>query len=340
MRGRSGSAIVLAILAIVSRGVSSQNAPPAGPAQGQAGVAPGATMGPVTDLVATGIPGVVAAGEKVELLSPDVKSGDGVMGLSDGSALFVELGAASRVLRISPDKQFTTLVGRPGIKAIGADSKSNVIALLQDSIEIVYPPSNAKVLAAGADGLSLRTCNDFVVSARGGIYLTDVGMYNQPKYSQPTRVVYVPPGGKARVVDDTTTTMALPNGIVLSPDEKTLYVVDSRNNSGMAWDVLPDGSLANSRAFLKYRITEALDRDFTLQANGLAVDADGRLYVAMPLGVQVFSRGGNYLGTIPAGLKIQSVSFAGPKKEFLYMLAQRAVWRVRSIAHGYMPRAK
>lgn len=343
MQAWSRLAIATALLTFAVSGVSTQNTPPRG-AQGQgqsggAGVAPGVVVGPAKDEVATAIPGVVAAGEKVELLSPNVKSGDGVMGYTDGSALFIEL-TAGNVRRVSPDKEFTTLAVRTGMKAMGADRDGNVIALLPDSFEIIYPTANAKVLAAGSDGLSLRGCNDFVVSAKGHIYATDIGMYNQPKYAVPTKIVYIPKGGKARVAADVADTMALPNGIVLSPDEKMLYVSDSRNNSGMAWDVLPDGSLSNARAFAKYRIGEAMERDFTLGANGIAIDAGGRLYVGMPNGVQVFSPRGVYLGTIPTSLKIQSVSFAGPKKEFLYMLAQRAIWRVRTIAHGYMPRAK
>jgi gluconolactonase len=313
-------------------------------AEGQAqgggpGVAPGVVLGPPRDEVAFGIPGVVAPGEKVELVSAEVKGGDGIMGFHDGSALFIELGAG-QVRRIAPDGRITTLAARAGMKAMGADREGNVIALLQDSFEIVHPPANVRMLAAGSDGLSLRTCNDFVVSSKGHIYASDVGMYNQPKYTQPTRIVFIPKGGKARVVADVAETMALPNGIVLSPDEKTLYISDSRNNSGMAWDVMPDGSIANPRAFAKYSISAAIERDFTLGANGIAIDSAGRLYVGMPFGVQVFNPKGTYLGMIPTTLKIQSVSFAGPKKEYLYMLAQRGVWRVRTIAHGHMPRAK
>ena len=304
-----------------------------------AGVAAGVDLGAPRNHTTTAIPGVVAAGETVELLSAEVASGDGIIGLPDGSAAFIEL-REGKVVRISPDRQFSTIATAPGVKSIGADADGSIIVLLKDSFEIVYPAAKARVLASGADGLSLKTCNDFVVSRSGGIYATDVGQYNQPKYNQPTGIVYIPRGGKARRVAETQDTMALPNGIVLSPDEKLLFVVDSRNNSGMVWDVRADGSLANPRAHAKYVVPEAMDRNFTLLANGAATDADGRFYVAMPLGVQVFSNAGTYLGTIPTTLKIQSVSFAGPKKEYLYMLAQRAVWRVKTLSRGYMARAK
>src|SRR5258708_5305493 len=118
------------MLTVLAHGVSTQSVPTGGAQrQGQAGVAPGVVMGPVTDLVAAGIPGVVAGGEKVELLARDVKSGDGVMGLEDGSALFIEL-TDGNVRRVSPDKEFPPLVRGAGVRAIGADRHSNVIALL------------------------------------------------------------------------------------------------------------------------------------------------------------------------------------------------------------------
>jgi gluconolactonase len=330
---------VAALATALSATAFTQNPPAGAQIQGGAGVAAGVAFAPPAELRAEAIRDVVHAGEKVELLSADVKSGDGIIGMRDESALFIELGVGN-IWRIAPDGQFSSVAARKGTKAIGANRDGHVIALLQDSLEIIYPADKARVLAAGTEGHSLRGLNDFVVSSKGDIYATDVGTYNQPKYSVPTKIHYIPSGGTPRVAAETRDFLALPNGIVLSPDEKTLYVADSRNNSGMAWDVRTDGSLANGRAFARSRITEAMDRDFTLQANGLAIDADGRLYVAMPLGVQVFSPGGVYLGTIPAGLKIQSVSFAGPNKQYLYMLAQRAVWRVKTIAHGHMPRAK
>ncbi|MGE0392351.1 MAG: SMP-30/gluconolactonase/LRE family protein [Vicinamibacterales bacterium] len=303
------------------------------------GLAAGATMPPVTDAIAEPIAGVVAAGETVKLLTTDVTGGDGIIGLSNGDVLFMET-RTGRIRRITPDGQIATLLEAKGVKSIGADRQDRVIALLQDSLEIVYPAREARVLAAGSAAHSLRGLNDFVVSSRGGIYASDVGVYNQPKYSQPTKIHYVPPGGPPRVVADTAETMALPNGIVLSPDEKTLYVADSRNNSGMAWDVRPDGTLANPRAHGKNRITPAMERDFALQANGLAVDAAGRVYAGMPFGVQVFSAAGTYLGTIPAPGKIQSVSFGGPRKEYLYFLSTGAVWRVKMLARGIQGRAK
>lgn len=328
-----------AIATVLATGITAQTPQAPAPSPVTPGLAAGVSMPPLADAVASGIPGVVAAGETVKMLSSTLQGGDGIIGLRNGDVLFMET-RNGRILRIGQDNQISTLVEAKGVKSIGADAKDRVIALLQDSLEVVYPANEARVIAAGSAVHSLKGLNDFVVSSKGGIYGSDVGMYNQPKYSQATKIHFIPPNGLPRIAAETATIMALPNGIVLSPDEKTLYVTDSRNNSGMAWEVRADGSLANPRPYAKGPITEAMDRDFALQANGAAIDAEGRLYTGMPFGVQVFTPSGVYAGTIPAPDKIQSVSFGGPKKEYLYFLSTKAVWRVKMLTHGLPNRAK
>jgi gluconolactonase len=75
-------------------------------------------------------------------------------------------------------------------------------------------------------------------------------------------------------------------------------------------------------------------------ADGLAVDAAGRLYAATGVGVQVFSPQGQHLGTIPTPMGAQSIAFAGPDKRTLYVVGRGAVWKVAMLAQGFLGRAK
>ena len=99
------------------------------------------------------------------------------------------------------------------------------------------------------------------------------------------------------------------NGIMLSPDERTLYVTNG--GSILAFDVQPDGKVTNRRDFAKL---EGGNGD------GMAIDAAGRLFVTSAPGVQVFSPDGKYLGTIPAPRSVISVAFSGPDKKTLYVV--------------------
>src|SRR4029434_754307 len=111
-----------------------------------------------------------------------------------------------------------------------------------------------------------------------------------------------------------------PNGIQLSPDEKTLYVNDTRGEYLVVMDVQPNGTLGPKRNFAKY---EGVQRDAQRVARGadsLAVARGGRVNAATTIGVQVFSAKGQHLGTIPLSRAPQNLAFAGPDKKTLYIV--------------------
>jgi sugar lactone lactonase YvrE len=115
--------------------------------------------------------------------------------------------------------------------------------------------------------------NDLSADSRGGVYVSISG----------AGVFYVNPQG---VVSKHGDGMQGANGIILSPDEKTLYVTNGA--VVVAFDVRPDGALTNQREFGKLRGGTAGD--------GSAVDQQGRLYVATGASVDVFEPSGTFLG--------------------------------------------
>jgi len=98
------------------------------------------------------------------------------------------------------------------------------------------------------------------------------------------------------------------NGIMLSPDEKRLYITNGPVIA--AFDVQPDGSVKNQREFGKL--------EGGGNGDGMAVDAAGRLYVTAN-GVQVLSPEGKYLGMIPTPRNAITVAFSGPGKKTLFV---------------------
>ena len=147
----------------------------------------------------------------------------------------------------------------------------------------------------------------------------------------------MPPGGRAILVADKITR---PNGIQLSPDEKTLYVNDIRGESLLAFDIQPNGTVRNRRNFAKYAgVTEA-EGGVASGADGLAVDSEGRIYIAGNAGIEVLSPQGRRLGIIPVSRKIQNLAFAGTDKKTLYLVGRGAAFKVQMLAQGYKGRAK
>ena len=132
-----------------------------------------------------------------------------------------------------------------------------------------------------------------------------------------------------------------PNGVMLSPDEKTLYVNNTNGEYVLAYEVKADGTLGARRNFAKYsKVTTTPAGGVTSGADGLAVDAQGRLYCASAAGVEVFSPQGQLLGVIPVSLPPQNIAFAGADKKTLYIVGRGAAFKVRLQTAGYAGRAK
>jgi gluconolactonase len=274
---------------------------------------------PATETVAPGIPGVVAAGTKVKIVKDGLRSSEGPILMPDGSTLFTEPGA-SRIHKIDKNGTISVFLENTNrANGLALDSKGRLIATTADSIEVMHP--TRQVIAK----MPSRP-NDLVVAKNGGIYFTlpsdkpSAVYYIAPGATQPTKV------GEA----------ASAHGIQLSPDEKTLYSADSSGEYLIAFDVQGDGKLTNRRNFGKY---QGLPKPAS-HADGIAVDSEGRVYVGIETGVQVFSPKGDALGVIPTSQRPQNLAFAGPDKKTLYLTGGSAMFSVDMIAKGYAGRPK
>jgi gluconolactonase len=202
-----------------------------------------------------------------------------------------------------------------------------------------------RVVLDKVNGKPIDGPNDLVMDAKGGLYITDPQFTPEAQKSQPGKqVYYVAPDGTARVVIGPGE-FAMPNGVELSPDGKTLYVDNTWQQPGenfvWAYDVAADGSLSNKRQFamlnLAPDVLEAAnpaDR-FDSRADGTAVDTEGRYYVATKTGVQIFLPDGTYAGTIWAPQYPVSVTFGGAKNDILYMVGESSAWAIQTRVRGF-----
>jgi gluconolactonase len=298
---------------------------------------------PATDTVAPDIPGVVKGGTKVVVIKDDFQGTEGPIALPDGTLAFTE-GGANRITRIDRDGKVSVyLENTNGSNAMAFDSKGRLISVQRGPahvrIGVIAPKGNEATLADNFEG----NPNDLVVARNGGVYFTVPGPLAARGSAPPATpfvpaVYYIAPdSGKAVKAADGITN---PNGIQMSPDERTLYVNDTRGEYLIAMDVQSDGALGPKRNFAKYEGVEKTATGPASGADGLAVDNDGRVYAATSIGVQVFSPKGQHLGTIPLSRSPQNLAFAGPDKKTLYIVGRNAAWKVEMLAQGYKGRAK
>jgi gluconolactonase len=283
----------------------------------------------------TAIPNVIAAGQTWKTVWDwQGNNADGPIA-GDGGALLFANNDANNVMRMDPKTGLATVVHRD-VNTGGAVSRSKNGSLFMVSrglnSGVVQLEPTRKVLATTYNGEPFEcvggVLNDLSADSRGGVYVSITG----------AGVFYVNPQGTVSQFGQGGLQGA--NGIILSPDEKTLYVTNGA--VVVAFDVRPDGSLANLREFGKLRGGTGGD--------GSAVDEQGRLYVSTQTSVDVFGPDGAFLGTIPGIPGLHGVAFGGPDKKTLYAIVFTGAWGTSSarnrvmgiptLARGYTGRAK
>ena len=283
---------------------------------------------PAREVVSSGIAGVIAFGTKIELLRSGFDGTEGALSMPDGSLLFCEINT-NRIIHLDLAGQFSTYL-EDSNRTIGLayDHKGRLIGAQSREPRVgVLAPVRA-TLADSFEGQPLVRPNDLVIDRRGGIYFTDpipaaqIAFRVPPPGRKPLLFYISPQGAVTKLTEHVTA----PNGVQLSPDEKTLYAVNG--DQIVAFDVQHDGSVKNPRRFA----------DAT--GDGLAVDAAGRLYAAVPAGIEVIDPKGQVLGMIPTPVRIQSMAFAGKDRKTLYAVGQGAVYRIPMLAEGLRGRAK
>ena len=294
----------------------------------------GPQAAPPPSFTATAIPGVVAAGTKIELVNGELRRTEGPVAMADGSMLV----SSTSIIKVDLSGNVSTFVENSnGTNGMGWDQQGRLIAVQRapknEKVGVLYPPDKVTTLADNFQGKPFNSLNDMALDKRGGVYFTDTqGIY------------YLPPGGTvSRIIDE----VPRPNGLVLSPDEKTLYVHNKDGVYMLAFDVAPNGTISNRRNFARYksvRIPGHKDPSWDEDngADGMAVDSEGRVYAATNSGVEVFSPKGELLGVLPVQWgaendnirKPQNLAFGGADRKTLYIVGAGTVYKVRTLSQG------
>jgi sugar lactone lactonase YvrE len=289
---------------------------------------------PAAPAPTTAIPGVIAAGQTWKVVWHwQGNNADGPIAADDGKLLFAN-NDASNVMEMDPATGLARIVYED-VNTGGAVSRSKNGALFVLSrglgAGVIQLEPQRKMFANTFNGEPLDcvggTPNDISADARGGVYISISGV----------GVFYANPQG---VISQYGENVAGANGIILSPDERTLYVTNGP--VVVAFDVETDGSLTNQRDFGRLQGGTGGD--------GSAVDSEGRLYVATGRSIDVFAPSGDFLGSIPAPQGTHGTAFGGRDKKTLFGIvfyggwgtpsARNRVIAIPTIAQGYTGRAK
>jgi gluconolactonase len=207
------------------------------------------------------------------------------------------------------------------------DGAGNLIACADENNQLwsIDPQGKTTVLVEKYLGRLLNGPNDVWVHPGGGIFFTDP-MYKRsywkrgPKEQDAEGVYYLPPSheGLRRVVED----LKQPNGLIGTPDDKTLYVADIGAGKTYAYGIQPGGSLVNKRLFCE------------LGSDGMTLDKAGNVDLT-GRGVTVFDSEGKRIQQIavPEGWTA-NVCFGGRDRQTLFITASKALYAIRMKVQG------
>lgn len=284
-----------------------------------------------------GISGVVAPGATPELVKEGFVFTEGPVGTYDGGLFFSDIGSKT-IYHMDPEGKITIARGN----TLGA----NGLAL--NASELYAAEGAGKLISRGnqngrvatvlesTDALPLGAPNDILFDTRGGFYFTDPGTapLRPLDPNRHGKVYYVASSGgrEPLLVDDK---IAFPNGLTITPDGKALLLDDTIGDTIWAIDLAPKAKKNRGKGIMKSAFAKIPElKDGISGADGMAVDRDGRVYVATSAGIQVFDKKGKPLGTIKVPRTPSNLAFSGPDKHTLYITAREGLYKLKMLSQG------
>ena len=261
---------------------------------------------------------LVEEGASLELISADFQMADGPSW--NGSRLIIPDVRGDTIYQYDPKSgTMDTLV--PDAGRISASYYNNGRLYLSENAHgrISWLNSRKQIDPIAGQDLSANPRarpNDLVADDLGGIYYTLTGA---------GQVVYIDPDGNQRVA---VSNIASPNGLILSPDQKILYVAATGTKKIWAFPILSHGKTAPGRLFA------AMDSGPEKGADGMCVDRAGNVYCAGPKHIWIWSPSGELLEKIEAPERPINCAFGDSDLRSLYVTGFGGLYRIRMNAYG------
>jgi gluconolactonase len=288
---------------------------------------------------------------------------EGPAAAADGTVYFSDI-ANNRIMKYSPGSESSEVFRCPSGRANGLLFDPQGRLLVCEGNEFGDNDGNRRitrtdldtgeveVLTDSFEGKRYNAPNDIAACSNGFIFFTDpcYGDRNLMEFDHDSVFRIAPDGAVSIAI--TQPEIQRPNGILLSPDEQILYLVDScpivgGNRKIWAFDLAADGSLSNQRVLIDFAPGRGGD--------GMAMDSQGNLYIAagisrprgphesadVPPGIWIVNPAGEVQGRIPIPEDVlTNVTFGGEDLRSLYIAAGKTLFTIRVAIPGFVVHRK
>ncbi|MET0287942.1 MAG: SMP-30/gluconolactonase/LRE family protein [Polyangiales bacterium] len=239
-------------------------------------------------------------------------------------------GPPAQIRRLAPPSTFDVLKPMSGSNGIALFAPTTLLAATHDTRSLSFfdaKTGDRKNIDIKYNGKKFNSPNDVTVRDDGWVYFSDPDWQRGPRPEETKMAVYrvkltaSTTSAEALLIDDTQTK---PNGVALSPDQKTLYV-GSSDNDIFKWTVNADGSVSNKTPFVKPGGG----------SDGMGVDCAGNLYVTSGNSVRVYAPDATMRGQIAVADGPSNVAFGGAGNKTLFITAQDAVYSIELNVPGF-----
>jgi gluconolactonase len=271
--------------------------------------------------------GILMPGAELVKLAGEFSFTEGPAADKAGNVFFTDQ-PNDRIMKWSTAGELSTFM-QPSGRSNGMffDRHDNLWSCADEKNEIwkINPGKEPEVIPLKYEDHLMNGPNDLWVSPEGNIFFTDPfykrSWWNHSEMPQEKQCVYFMSADRLtlkRVEEE----LLQPNGIVGTPDGKTLYVADIRGNKTWSYTINADGSLSDKKLFCE------------LGSDGMTIDSKGNIYLTGK-GVTVFDKTGKKLGNIPVPENwTANICFGGKNRKALFITASKGLYTIRTRVRG------
>lgn len=256
----------------------------------------------------------------------------------DRCIYFSDIG--NRIMRFDPATNKTTAFRDPSGRANGLDfdAQGRLVACEGSNtggnrrVSLTEKDGKVRTLADKWQGKRFNSPNDLTIDTKGRVYFTDPRYVGDDPREIDTESVYRidPDGTVTQIITD----VQKPNGIILSPDMKMLYLADNNpkgNRHLLAFELKADGSVGPKKVLHDFKTGRGID--------GMCMDVKGNIYATAgtgnAAGVYVFSPEGKQLAFIPTPEDPTNCVFGEKDRKMLYVTAGKSLYRIPLRIEGF-----